>query len=199
MHFFPCLQTHEHHEKQPRLEKTWNWRTKAVAPIECEKENLDYSATLSVHPAERSSNTELCVDSKPRKKVTAAGAIWVFLTSGISKKLHKATSAFAVLNLWHANNTTYHIHTLTQKGEKVAEAELDFSSKDRLCGLMRGGAYNKNSSLRGVIHNKTVLQSQNLFLSLIVLLTGPPEQASEEEWASTAPSQCVHLWKKKKK
>lgn len=106
-------------------------------------------------------------------------------------------SAFAVLNFWHTNNTTYHIHSLTHhKGEEVAEAELDFSSKDRLCGLW-GGAYDKNNSLRGVINNKTVPSKSKSFFSPCRSLTDPPEQASEEEWANTAPSQCVHLWKKK--
>lgn len=131
-----------------------------------------------------------------QKKLTAAGVgfsdIWKF------KKLHKAMSAFAVLNFWHTNNTTYHIHLLTHhKGEEVAEAELDFSSKDRLCGLW-GGAYDKNYSLRGVINNKTVPSKSKSFFSPCRSLTEPPEQASEEEWANTAPSQCVHLWKKKK-
>lgn len=64
---------------------------------------------------------------------------------------------------------TYHIHTLTHKGEEVAEAGTRFQQQRQAVWTHGGGAYDINNSLKEVINNKTVLQSQIFFLSLIDL------------------------------
>lgn len=147
----PRLWTLEHHEKQqPRLKRTSNWQTKAEDQI-----NLDFSATLSVQPAERVLNLCAPCGRQTNKKVTAAGAIWAFLTSGSSKSYTKPPQP-------SQHNTTYHIHILTRdEGEEFAEA--DFSSKDRPVGSWVGGG-ERVAMVKtiGVNDNKTVHQGQIL-------------------------------------
>lgn len=127
-----------------------------------------------------------------RKNVTAARAIWAFLTSGSSKSYTKPPQPSQY-------NTTYHIHTcwLITKGEEFAEA--DFSSKDR---PFRSGVWVGV----GVPMIKTIAYEEWMTIKLFFKvksfvvpyrsLTDPPEQASEEEWPNTAPSQCTFLEKK---